>query len=273
MIPLRQVEGHQVQVSVRKHQFRTQKISKSIFNNEHIDTIKSIYTMERMYYFDYGLIFLFGIMIAKGRTVAEAEIEFMYNAYKSLIDRIDLSYKEDIQHIEKLIQQIETDTAIEYEEKRSELDQYDQTLDTLIQQRNNSYIALFCGIYSFWEKSLNVISKYYKVEFYKKDGSINYAPRITDYLKELLDKKNYIPKVLLTGWDELRNYFTHGTLSPKRKSIIESISKKNVISVQENCGDFIIESASDLHKTLDVIYSTLKDIQSYKQNSCKHSKW
>lgn len=211
-------------------------------------------------------------MFAKGRTDAEAEIDFMYSSYKSLIDRIEKSYKEEIQYIEKLIQQIETGTAVEYEERESELYQYYQTLGTLIQQRSNSYIALFCGIYSFWEKSLVMLCRYYKVEFYKNDGSINYTPQIANYLEKLLDGQNaYIPKVLLTGWDELRNYFTHGTLSPKRKSIIESISKKDSISIQDNCGDFMIESASDLHKTLDVIYSTLKDIQSSKQNFCKCS--
>ena len=43
----------------------------------------------------------------------------MYEAYKSLIDRIGCSYSKDIQSLESIAQSIETNGNIDYEEKTS----------------------------------------------------------------------------------------------------------------------------------------------------------
>lgn len=214
-------------------------------------------------------VFYFNIMIAKGRSNIEADIDFMYESYESLIERIEMSYKKDIQDIKDIIQSVKEDITIDYEEKQSILRPYFDALDTLNQQNIKSKNALFCTIYSFWEISLYELCKYYKVEFYKKNGNINYAPRITDYLHELLNEEAIacIPKILLNELDELRNYFIHGTLSPQRKNIIKNISKEEFICIQEINGDFILKSFTELRNTLKIIYKTLKTILSYKKIS------
>lgn len=59
-----------------------------------------------------------GIMIAKGRTNIRAEIDFVYDAYDSLIKRVENSYSKDIKNLEGIVQSIEANSNIDYEEKR-----------------------------------------------------------------------------------------------------------------------------------------------------------
>lgn len=215
-------------------------------------------------------VFIFEIMIAKGRTDIEADIDFMYEAYKSLIDRIECSYSKDIQTLKSIVQSIETDCNIDYEEKTSLLNPYFEAIDILNTQNQKAQTALFCSIYSFWEKSLLRLCQYYKKDIRKKDGSVNYASRITDYLKALLEGELIanIPKALLNELGELRNYFIHGTLPPQRESIIKNISPQDSISILKTYDDYVLASFAELHKTLELIYKTLQEIQ-HKQDVAK----
>ena len=202
-------------------------------------------------------------MIAKGRTEIRAEIDFVFEAYKSLICRTEKSSQDDIDKIKNTIKSIEKDSSIEFEEKDSILNPYYEILEDTYQQVQKSQIVLFCGVFSFWEKSLYGLCKYYKISILKKDGEINYVPKVEDYLNKLLNEtqKAEIPKLLLTGLDELRNYFTHGTLPPKRKNIIKHIAECENISVIGIEGDYYLESFGGLLKSLDLIYNTLSSIE------------
>lgn len=206
-----------------------------------------------------------GIMIAKGRTNIRAEIDFVYDAYDSLIKRVENSYSKDIKNLEGIVQSIEANSNIDYEEKKTELDPYLGEIETLIGQNQKAQEAIFCGIYSFWEKSLYRLCQYYKIEVCKKNGNTNYAPGIIDYLKVLLPGQlDAIPQVLLEGIREFRNYLAHGALSPKRKGIIENISPQD-LAIQGAFGNYALESFSELHKVLDLVCKKLQEIEE-KQN-------
>lgn len=122
-------------------------------------------------------------------------------------------------HLEAEVLSIETDNYLDAEEVATETKRYYGTIWDLECETKRSQTVLFCAIYSFWERALQLLCKYYKIEIRKKDGSINYAPKISDYLNKLLDEHTIssIPTILLSGLDELRNYFVHGTISPQRK--------------------------------------------------------
>lgn len=57
-------------------------------------------------------------MIAKGKTEIRAEIDFMFEAYKSLICRTEKSYQDDIDEIKSTIKSIDNDSSMEFEEKK-----------------------------------------------------------------------------------------------------------------------------------------------------------
>lgn len=213
-------------------------------------------------------------MIAKGRSLIRAEIDFMYETYKSLLVRLQSSYKENFIMLEKNIQDIKCDVKIPSEEKRDIIRTFEDILDQTQLEERNTQILLFSCVYSFWEKALQTICEYHNIKILKRIGkqdiedTINYSPRIQDYLTHLLDEEEIskLPVTLLKQYDELRNYSIHGTLPPKRKEILQKIERDNDIKLVEKDGNFILSSFEGLHKTLSIIYETLIFIIEGKQS-------
>lgn len=202
-------------------------------------------------------------MICIGKNPEAAAIDSLYENYKSLIERVDNSYRESIKHLEAEVHSIEGDDSLDAEEIATGTKLYYDAICDLRYQSERSQSVLFCAIYSFWEKSLYELCKYCKVEIKKRDGSINYAPKISDYLNGLLDEqsRSCIPTIILMGLSELRNYFVHGTLSPQRKKIIRDIFPEGSGFIRHESGRISLKSCAELCKILDLIHDTLRIIQ------------
>jgi hypothetical protein len=203
-------------------------------------------------------------MISKGKTNIRAEIDFMYEAYSSLISRTENSFHRDINEINDRIRGIKEQNNIEPEELSSLLRPYQEHLDDLRKQESHSMVVLFVGIFSFWERALYGICQYRKIKFLKKDGSVNYAPKIDDFLSQLLNEgqRSSLPAILTGSLDELRNYYVHGSLAPCRKEILNSLSEQSIVSI---ANDYTFQSFHELQESLELIYKTLIQIESNNQ--------
>lgn len=204
-------------------------------------------------------------MIAQGRNEIKAEIDYMYDAYKSLLSRLQRSYQDELICLDKTIKEFRDDNKLSYEERRDFIRPYENKIDETLVEEQNSQLLLFSCVYSYWEKALQKICEYYQKKIVKKAGiknekiSINYSPKIKDYLSQLLDENaiSLLPKPLIAQYDELRNYSIHGTLSPKRMEILKQLEIDNEIELVEKDGKFFFSSFDGLKRTLDIIYETL----------------
>ena len=143
-------------------------------------------------------------MIAQGRNEIRAEIDYQYDAYKNLLCRLQKSYQDELFFLDKTIKEVKDDNKLSYEEKRDLVKPYENKIDETLVEEQNSQLLLFSCVYSFWEKTLQIICEYYQKKIVKKTRiknekeAINYSPKVKDYLSQLLDENtiSQLPKPL-----------------------------------------------------------------------------
>ena len=201
-------------------------------------------------------------MIAKGRTTIRAEIDFGYSTYTQFIKENKSIISAYMKNIDKEIESITNDLTIDFEEKISLSDPYEKTnLD-----KEEAYALfnkfMFCSVYGFWETSLCGILKYYGIT--PKDYP-------SDMLKQISFPKNPDTDLLTTPIRELRNYFTHDSLSPKRKNAIQvCIEQYGTLGLLE-CNDSYCISSTDFVQTiLKLVYKTLCNIELFCNKTFKN---
>ena len=201
-------------------------------------------------------------MFAKGRNHLEAEIDFMYDAYKGLIERVKTVYAKDLEDIRKSIESISSDASLDDEEKDTCISSLLEWEAEIQDKENHSRIALFASVFSFWEQSLLRFCIFYKKKILKKNGEENPTPKIKDYLKALLGGTNtpQISPMLTSQLDELRNYFIHGTLTEKRKQVLDNLFESGGINLVKCEGKYYFSSYDGLLKVLDIIKDALSKI-------------
>ena len=65
---------------------------------------------------------------------------------------------------------IQDDNNLYDEEKRDLIRPWEDKIDDTLNEEQNSRLLLFSCVYSFWEKSLQLICKYYHKNIIKKTG-------------------------------------------------------------------------------------------------------
>lgn len=208
-------------------------------------------------------------MFAKGRNHLEAEIDFMYDAYKGLIERVKMVYAKDLEDIRKSIESISSDASLDDEEKRTQIFPFLHVEIDIQSEELHSRVAIFTSIFSFWEKSLLQICNFYG-KIVKKDGCENPTPQIKDYLEALLNNTDIqqLPETLISQLEELnklkelRNYCTHGTKPEQRKRTIKELITSDSFDIVEIDDKYFFYSYEGLLKVLEIIKDTTKKIQS-----------
>ena len=202
-------------------------------------------------------------MFARGRNILTSDIDFMYESYKNLIERVEMSYTKELNYIEDNIHSISTNDSIEYDEKRTLLSPYYDLAEGIHNEELLSRIALFVSIFSFWEKSLLLMYKFYEKEILKEKKERKEVLQVQDYLCALLDdeRKQQIPKILMSQLDELRNYCAHGSLPKKRVQVIKELIKNQQIGLVEIEDKYFFSSYEGLLDALSIIRETLIFIQ------------
>ena len=194
-------------------------------------------------------------MRAKGRTTIRAEIDFGYSTYSQIIKEKKSIIRDDVKNVDKEIESIADDSTIEFEEKRSLCEPYEDAKFEMEDRYAVFNKLMYCAIYSFWETSLCGILRYNNIKSKQYPSAM---------LEQVSFPKNSDTELLTTSIRLLRNSFIHGSLSQGREDAIQPcIEKYGALGLIKGYDSYYISSADFVQAILDLIYKTLCDIESF----------
>lgn len=174
-------------------------------------------------------------MISVGRTECEVEADTCVEGFRDMLNVLNYLGKNNAENVRTIINQIKSDSSISNEEKESLIKPYYVLLDNKPDVEVRIRRCIFIGIMSLWEVSLRNFCQ--QLQFLEEKNSNRYnaiekalsnKSNSDRYATLILGKyKKFYPNIKLINenFNELRNYFVHGSMFDGRNNKINEMIK------------------------------------------------
>lgn len=211
--------------------------------------------------------------ISNGRTNCQVERDFVLQGFSEQLQILKDSQVEQENVFKAHLYDIMTDYSISDDEKTSLKHPWFNELQELEERHIRIRRSVFIGLYSFWEVSLMNIAKTYRT-------SIIHSPKAQtnkfmnfgagDYLGQIYGDILPPSIVIIDGnIREFRNYMVHGSLTEKRRQLIDELQTKNPeFCIEKVCGNYFFRSYNGLRALLNLVSRELDNAENkvLKQN-------
>lgn len=197
--------------------------------------------------------------IAKGRTNCKAERDLIL---QGLREQLQILVKSQIQQenlFKARLNEIITDNSLTSEEEYALRCPWTNQLQELEECHIRIRRSIFIGLYSFWEVSLMDIVNTHVPALIVRKSNKSKNLGVSDYLKliygDTLPSSAYL---IDNNVREFRNYMVHGTLTEKRKLLInELVSAHTEFCVKDVGQTYIISNYKGLFEMLTLLSKEL----------------
>lgn len=213
--------------------------------------------------------------IAKGRTNCQSERGLVLQGFSEQLQILEDAEIEQENVFKARLYDIITDYSISEDEKTSLKRPWSNELQELEERHIRIRRSVFIGLYSFWEVSLMDIANTYILTMVenarKSKRSKNFGA--SDYLKLIYGGKlPSLVNLINNNIREFRNYIVHGTLTGKRKSLINVLADSHPeFCIRGICENYFIDNYKGVSemlalfsKELDIAESQIKKFKTTK---------
>lgn len=202
---------------------------------------------------------------AKGRTNCKAERDIIFQGFAEQVQILEKSQLEQENVFKAQLYDIIDDFSVSDEEKYSLKHPWLKELHELEERHTRIRRSVFIGLYSFWEISLMDIANTHIPSLVAAARNSKKSRKFgaTDYLKVMYNEGlTSLVKLIDNNIREFRNYMIHGSLTNKRKSLIQNlIETHKKFCIKGVCGDYFISDYKGILELLTLFATELDNAE------------